>query len=264
MDSLRRECLDYMLILSEQHPRRIVNEYIIYFSQAKPHQGIHQRIPLTFDLLGPPPLTITTMSPDPDSHAVDVDAAIVIGFDRPIVPLDSVSAPSEDSGITPFALLHNQQLVAGTGEWLTTSLYSFTPEEELSGDTDYTVTVYADLTALDGTTLDAPCSWTFVTAAPNVLSVESTREMNGILQPDSDVRVQFSQAMAHAPTEAVAESFGFRGNVWTQPRVAQVIKRAFGVSTTPPLWGAFSNARKSERERVFGYYGQREEQKTKE
>ena len=45
MGSLRRECLDYMLILSEQHLRRIVKEYITYFNQARPHQGIHQCIP---------------------------------------------------------------------------------------------------------------------------------------------------------------------------------------------------------------------------
>lgn len=45
MGSLRRECLDYMLILSEQHLRRIVKEYITYFNQARPHQGLHQRIP---------------------------------------------------------------------------------------------------------------------------------------------------------------------------------------------------------------------------
>jgi putative transposase len=45
MGSLRRECLDYMLILSEQHLRRIVREYIAYFNWARPHQGLHQRIP---------------------------------------------------------------------------------------------------------------------------------------------------------------------------------------------------------------------------
>ena len=45
MGSLRRECLDYMLILSERHLRRIVTEYVTYFNQARPHQGIHQRIP---------------------------------------------------------------------------------------------------------------------------------------------------------------------------------------------------------------------------
>ena len=45
MGSLRRECLDYLLILSEQHLWRIVNEYVRYFNQARPHQGLHQRIP---------------------------------------------------------------------------------------------------------------------------------------------------------------------------------------------------------------------------
>jgi putative transposase len=45
MGSLRRECLDYMLILSEQPLRRIVNEYGRYFNHARPHQGLHQRIP---------------------------------------------------------------------------------------------------------------------------------------------------------------------------------------------------------------------------
>jgi putative transposase len=45
LGSLRRECLDYMLILSERHLRRIVSEYVTYFNQARPHQGIDQRIP---------------------------------------------------------------------------------------------------------------------------------------------------------------------------------------------------------------------------
>jgi putative transposase len=45
LGSLRRECLDYMLILSERHFLRIVTEYVTYFNHARPHQGIHQRIP---------------------------------------------------------------------------------------------------------------------------------------------------------------------------------------------------------------------------
>ncbi len=51
MGSLRRECLDYMLILSEQHLRRIVKEYVSYFNQARPQQGLHQRIPCDPPLL---------------------------------------------------------------------------------------------------------------------------------------------------------------------------------------------------------------------
>jgi putative transposase len=43
--SLRRECLDHILILSEQQLRRLVNEYVQYFNEDRPHQGINQRIP---------------------------------------------------------------------------------------------------------------------------------------------------------------------------------------------------------------------------
>lgn len=43
--SLRRECLDHILILSEKHLRRVVQEYVCYFNEDRPHQGLHQRIP---------------------------------------------------------------------------------------------------------------------------------------------------------------------------------------------------------------------------
>jgi putative transposase len=37
--SVRRECLDHMMILSERHPHRVVGEYVAYFNHARPHQG---------------------------------------------------------------------------------------------------------------------------------------------------------------------------------------------------------------------------------
>ncbi len=46
MGSLRRECLDYLLILSERHLLRQVNQYVVYFNQARPHQGLNQHIPM--------------------------------------------------------------------------------------------------------------------------------------------------------------------------------------------------------------------------
>jgi putative transposase len=45
LGSLRRECLDYVLIFSEQHLLHCVTDYVAYFNQARPHQGIGQRIP---------------------------------------------------------------------------------------------------------------------------------------------------------------------------------------------------------------------------
>lgn len=42
--SVRRECLDHMLILGEGHLYRVSKEYVKYFNAARPHQGIEQRI----------------------------------------------------------------------------------------------------------------------------------------------------------------------------------------------------------------------------
>ena len=43
--SLRRECLDHILLVSEAHLRRVLHEYVQYFNHSRPHQGIGQRIP---------------------------------------------------------------------------------------------------------------------------------------------------------------------------------------------------------------------------
>jgi putative transposase len=43
--SLRRECIDHVLIYDDKHLGRIVTEYTAYFNEERPHQGIDQRIP---------------------------------------------------------------------------------------------------------------------------------------------------------------------------------------------------------------------------
>jgi transposase InsO family protein len=45
LGSVRRECLDFFLILGERHLYRLMKEYQAYFNYARPHQGIEQRIP---------------------------------------------------------------------------------------------------------------------------------------------------------------------------------------------------------------------------
>jgi transposase InsO family protein len=56
LGSLRRECLDHVLILSERHLHRVVKEYKEYFNYARPHQGIEQRIPCRPERLEAPPV----------------------------------------------------------------------------------------------------------------------------------------------------------------------------------------------------------------
>ena len=43
--SARREMLDHVLVLDEDHLGRMVTEYQQYFNEARPHQGIGQRVP---------------------------------------------------------------------------------------------------------------------------------------------------------------------------------------------------------------------------
>ena len=43
--TVRAECLDRLLLLSERHLRRVLTEYIAYYNQARPHQGIGQQCP---------------------------------------------------------------------------------------------------------------------------------------------------------------------------------------------------------------------------
>jgi transposase InsO family protein len=52
--SVRRECLDHILISSEKHVRRVIHEYCAFFNQARPHQGIGQQIPIPSHEVGLP------------------------------------------------------------------------------------------------------------------------------------------------------------------------------------------------------------------
>ena len=43
--TLRRELLDRVLILGEQHLRAVLTEYRVHYNTARPQQGIAQRVP---------------------------------------------------------------------------------------------------------------------------------------------------------------------------------------------------------------------------
>lgn len=45
MRSVRKECLDHLLIFHEKQLQRVLNEYVAYFNLARPHQGIRQQLP---------------------------------------------------------------------------------------------------------------------------------------------------------------------------------------------------------------------------
>ncbi|MBN2195260.1 MAG: transposase [Polyangiaceae bacterium] len=44
--SVRRECLDHIIVLGEAHLRTILLEWVTHFNRGRPHQGIAQRVPV--------------------------------------------------------------------------------------------------------------------------------------------------------------------------------------------------------------------------
>ena len=62
MVSLRKECMDHILIHDDKHLRQVVNAYTAYFNRERTHQGIDQRIPEQYELPRSKPTSGRAMS----------------------------------------------------------------------------------------------------------------------------------------------------------------------------------------------------------
>ncbi len=164
---------------------------------AQSAQGVAMEQPFTLKLRTVGYLEVSEVLPAPESADVDTDAVITVIFNRPVVPLVAV----EDMGDLPHPLSFDPA-VEGTGEWLNTSIYLFTPTG-LAGGTDYTVTVKAGLEDVTGGVLKDDFSWGFSTLQPDVVSI-SPRDGQDTLTLETVVRVSFTQPM---DPDAVAQGF---------------------------------------------------------
>jgi transposase InsO family protein len=45
LGSVRRECLDHVIILGQRHLQSVLREYVACFNTSRPHQGIQQTVP---------------------------------------------------------------------------------------------------------------------------------------------------------------------------------------------------------------------------
>jgi hypothetical protein len=141
-------------------------------------------------------LEVASVIPADGVEGISADATITIAFNRPVVPLGSTE--QLDDLPNPLSI---EPALEGQGEWLNTSIYTFTPSQALLGGATYRVTVKAGLTDVVGALLESDYVFSFQTLAPEVLSSNPSPNEVGFLL-DSPISLQFSQPMDQASTAA--------------------------------------------------------------
>ncbi|MGE5643017.1 MAG: Ig-like domain-containing protein, partial [Byssovorax cruenta] len=161
--------------------------------------GVQDATNLSFrvaDLLRP-----TNILPKQDTTDVDVESAVVVSFNQPVVALGA-----DNSSLPPAFSL--QPAVKGRGEWINTSTYIFYPQPAMAGGTVYAVRLNPDLKTETGVGLDAGAQseWQFTTAKPRVVSLEPATDQKLALDPQ--IKLTFNQPM---DTASVQSNFSFSG-----------------------------------------------------
>ena len=168
---------------------------VILSGGAKSKEGMRLAKPVdfTFPVVGY--LEVTEVMPADGTTEVDMKSTVTVIFNRPVVPLTSLGQQAS----LPQPLAFTPQ-VMGKGEWLNTSIYTFTPDEGFAPATKYKARVKAGLTGLMGSVVENEYTWTFTTKLPAVTAV-SPRDEAIYVGPSDHVKVTFNQPMDHESTE---------------------------------------------------------------
>lgn len=168
---------------------------VIVADSATSTAGLKLQRPVSFKFATAGFLEVTTTQPADNAGEVAVDNAIIVSFNRPVVPLTGVA----DQATLPQPLVITPTL-AGKGEWINTSIYRFTPNLGLAASTAYSVTVKAGLEDTTGGLLPQPYTFGFRTADPTVLRWLPEGGIN--VKIERPISVTFSMPMDRPSTES--------------------------------------------------------------
>ncbi len=164
-------------------------EYSVSIStEAASEAGEPLAAPFAFEFRTVGYLRVTQSLPIDGSVGVAADSTVFVMFNRPVVPLIALSDPSSADLPIP---LDFAPAIAGTGEWLNTSVYLFTPEAPLRGGTTYIATVPAGLVDTTGGIVDEAVTWRFTTERPKVIRVSPASGAE-LVRIDTEIRLTFN------------------------------------------------------------------------
>jgi uncharacterized protein YfaS (alpha-2-macroglobulin family) len=152
-------------------------------------------------------LEVAQVIPAPDTEDVEAASTITVIFNRPVVPLVAVSDPAYADLPQPVTF---EPSIEGSGEWLNTSIYVFTPAEALAGGNTYTARIAAGLTDTTGGVLTEDYEWSFSTQPPHVVWVSPSEDAEQI-GVDTVVQVTFNMPVdCDSATRAFSLRTGLR------------------------------------------------------
>lgn len=190
------DCQGTMLTFTPDAGWERATSYTLTVTGLKGADGAQLVAPLSLDFATTGFLQVVETFPA-DRSFVAPDTTITVIFNRPVVPLVIV----EDMPDLPQPLTFSPAL-EGTGEWINTSIYMFTPTgEALAAGTSYTVSVDPSLVASDGAVFDSGYEWQFSTRYPSIDEYFPQPQETDVLL-DTNISLRFSQALVPESVEA--------------------------------------------------------------
>lgn len=163
-------------------------------AQGTNAQNLREEVDLTVQTVGF--LEVSELIPADGTQEIAVDSAVTVAFNRPVVPL--VATSNQADLPQPLTIVPD---IDGRGEWVSTSIYRFTPENGFAGGSSYDVTVNAGLTDITGGVLDTAVTTRFTTEPPQILQTIPYPDQTSF-DPTAPFTVTFNMPMDTASTEA--------------------------------------------------------------
>jgi alpha-2-macroglobulin len=187
---------DTVVFTPQSKLARSASYHVLLSTRAAGRNGqrLVESVELQFETIGA--LEVAQIIPAGGSEGISTDASVTVLFNRPVVPL--VSTAQQQNLPQPLTL---EPAVSGQGEWISTSIYRFTPDDGLIGATEYLVSIPAGLEDITGSVLAETVTSTFTTLQPSVAEIlPSTGETEVV--PTTAMTITFNMAMDRAATEA--------------------------------------------------------------
>ncbi len=153
-------------------------------------------------------LNVVSVIPGPDDVEVPDNVQVLVQFTRSVAPL-TVLSEQLTAPVVQFS-----PPLAGTGEWLNTALYHFTPAPgALQPNTRYSARIAAGLSSEPDGVLKQDYVWSFTTFGPALASVTPDRNTQYV-GPGQAIEMAFNQPMDRASVQA---GFRLTANATTVP-----------------------------------------------